>query len=108
MSNIIIPGNPVCPLCLRRMRTVRPPTTKVYVCTQPNCMISINAKDPAVNRWSMKVPPNCAVCGHAMRAFFRAADRYFKCRCPNCLKKGKLVQVVRGTVENLPPDSSSK
>jgi hypothetical protein len=108
MSNIIIPGNPVCPLCLRRMRTVLTSMAKkVYVCTQPNCMISIDARDLAVNRWNMKSPPNCAVCGHAMRAFFRAVDRYFKCQCPNCLKKGKLVQVVRGTVENLPPDGSN-
>lgn len=107
MSNIIIPGNPECPLCLKRMKEVKVKTKNgletMYICAGINCLISINALDPAVSKWNMKEPPSCTICGHKMRAFFRVLDRYLKCQCPHCLKGGKLVQIVRGQVKDFDP-----
>lgn len=106
MSNIILPGNPECPLCLKQMKKVRSPNGTFLVCLGDNCMISINTIDPAINNWKLKTAPFCTVCGKPMRAFFRTMDRYLKCQCPNCLAKGKLVQIVRGEVKHMDPNWS--
>jgi hypothetical protein len=103
MGNILIPGNPECPLCLKRMREVYDKHGKLFVCTGINCMISIRAADPAINNWKLKTPPDCTICGKPMRAFFRVLDRFLKCQCPHCLAKGKLVQVTRGEVKHMDP-----
>jgi len=108
MGNIIIPGNPTCPLCLARMREViqnkRGKVERFWSCTGVDCMISINIKDPAVNKWDIENPPQCVRCGTPMRVFFRCLDKYMKCQCPKCKKAGKITQVVRETVPNNPKD----
>jgi len=113
MPNIIMPGEPFCPLCKKRMKGIqaKSKTTgvieRLYVCTRPNCMISINELDPALGQWEkMKDPPKCTRCHTVMRVFFRAIDGYFKAQCPECLKHGKLTQVVRENVPHNDPNWS--
>jgi hypothetical protein len=109
MTNIIITDdNPQCPLCLNKMRDrlvkKKSIVEKIFFCVNVNCMISINAIDPAVGKWH-GAKEKCPVCGGIMRAFFRTLDKYFKIQCPHCLKKtGRVVQVERQTVPNNPKD----
>lgn len=109
MPNRIIPSDPQCPLCHKKMRTFQTlnKTTKkierFFNCLDLECIVSINVLDPAVNRWKMKNPPKCVICGTDMRVFFRTFDKYMKAQCPKCRKKGKLVQVVREPVPHNDP-----
>lgn len=109
MSNIITPRQaPECPLCGTTMRTLYTPKGKFYACLMSECMISINAKDLAVNKWdAMKDKPTCPQCGGQMKVFFRIADNYIKAQCPKCRAKGKVVMVERGKVLSPTPDSWS-
>lgn len=103
MSNLIIPGNPTCPLCLRRMKAFKTRVGIIFACFTDTCMVSINAKDPCCAKWDTRTPVPCTACGTEMRHFFRA-DGYLKYQCPECLKHGRLVQVVRGHAEDLPKE----
>lgn len=111
MGKLIIPSAiPDCPLCLNQMKIIYVQTLvpgpgfqgfryeKRFACERPDCKISINVKDPAVDKWDAKEPPKCTICGHDMRVFFRTFDKYFKCQCPYCMSKGKKVEVVREVV----------
>jgi len=109
MSNIIIPGNPECPLCLKKMKKVQTSSGEYYACFTTTCMdgeipMAIKVKDPAVNNWHLKKAPDCIVCGKPMRAFFRILEPYFKMQCGNCLKtRNKLIQVMRNPVSHNDP-----
>lgn len=107
-----MPGAPMCPLCYKRMRIVDTKKGSFYVCMDTDCMVSINTKDPAIDRWAkiQDAPkdagsdtPTCPRCGTIMRIFFRIWDGYIKAQCPKCRKEGKIVQVQKGKVEHLDP-----
>jgi hypothetical protein len=106
MTNLIIKGPPDCPLCLRRMREVIVDRKQVmYVCTEAECMISINSRDPAVGKWDMskdRMPP-CPIHGVPLRVFFRMLDGFIKGQCPSCRKEGRICQIVTGKVKELGP-----
>lgn len=110
MTGIIIKDDvPQCPLCLNKMKSFiskkRGIFEKIFTCIGINCMVSINAVDPAVGKWLTKDPMPCPVCGSQFRVFFRTIDKYFKAQCPECLaKRGRVVQVVREAVPNSPKD----
>jgi predicted RNA-binding Zn-ribbon protein involved in translation (DUF1610 family) len=109
MSNLIIPSNPNCPLCGKKMKILQTMNKRTgtverfFNCFDAECMVSINALDPAVNNWKLKNAPKCTVCGADMKIFFRTFDKYMKAQCPKCRKKGKLVQVVREPVAHNDP-----
>lgn len=103
--NIIMPGAPECPLCYKKMREVLTAKGVIFVCTEVECMISINKHDPAVGKWreaEERMPP-CPKHGGHMRAFFRLVDGYMKVQCPVCRKEGKLCQVETGKVKDMSP-----
>ena len=104
MSTIIMPGAPFCPLCGKRMREIYTSVGLVYACLDELCNISINAKDPCVNKWGrvgkQEKPPVCPRCGTTLVHFFRS-DRFVKSQCPKCRKEGRLVQVMKGKVEHM-------
>ena len=109
MTQIIMAGGlPECPLCYKKMREVLTRKGNFYICTEFECMISINAKDPAVGKWreaESRMPP-CPKHGIPMRAFFRALDGYKKLQCHKCREEGKLTQVEAGKVKDLNPQQA--
>lgn len=105
---ISLPTNNVeCPLCLNQMRVFETVKGRIYACLTKTCMVSIHEKDPALNQWHVnkdKAPP-CVRCGTIMRWFFRAIDKFMVCQCPKCTKEGHMIEVRRGKVQDLNPNS---
>ena len=104
MSNIIMGGNIHCPLCEKAFTKVRrgPKISDVfYVC--PRCMISINALDPALDKWDAIPKEECPLCHKPMAIFYRQLDGYMQYRCKPC----GLISAV-GKDEYLPKDEVSK
>lgn len=82
MANVIIGGTVECPLCDRKMETISMGKELFYVCKP--CMISINALDPALNRWDEIERDPCPKCKAPMRTFYRALDRFTVVVCNTC------------------------
>jgi hypothetical protein len=104
---IIIVGAPECPLCFNRMKEVINKQGRFYVCLKDTCMVSISAADPACGHWrdkDTKGPP-CVRCGTPMRMFFRTVDNFMVCQCPKCTEEGHLVEVRRGKVKDMNPNT---
>lgn len=100
MSNIIMGGKVNCPLCGKAFKEVRTGTAvdqKFYVC--PHCCVSINALDPALDKWDMLPKEECPLCHKPMAIFYRALDGYMQYRCKPC---GTISAV--GKDEYLPKD----
>lgn len=99
----IFKGPPNCPLCDKKMREVWTKRGLFYVCTEEFCMISIRKDDPCCGHWrdnEKTSAPDCPLCGKKMRMFFRA-DKFAKVQCRG--PAHKLVQVMRGCADDLPP-----
>lgn len=82
MANIIIPGTPPdCPLCNKKMKTVKQGDQSYYTCFTD--MVSINVTDPICGNWKgiMNEVIPCPVCNTAMKYFVRS-DGWFKAKCP--------------------------
>ena len=95
---------PYCPLCFKPMQELLTPKGKFYYCLGEFCMVSISANDPCCGAWQ-RIPkermPKCQFCHKPMRIFFRS-DGYFKNQCRD--KSHRFYQIVRGKVEDLPPE----
>jgi hypothetical protein len=90
---IIIAGAPHCPLCDRRMREIFTRKGMVYICPEIDCMISIYAKDPCIEKWRTVKPMLCQFCKKPMKMFFRS-DGFMKMQCWD--KSHNPYQVMRG------------
>ena len=77
---IIMVGAPYCPLCDKRMREIFIRKGMVYVCGEIDCMISIHAKDPCIQKWRTVSPMLCQFCQKPMKMFFRK-DGFMKAWC---------------------------
>ncbi len=80
-------GTPNCPLCHNPMQLVRHKTELFFCCLRPACEISINVKDPNIERWGvydaeMIKEILCPACEGDMNFFFRS-DEYMKAMCTN-------------------------
>ena len=84
---------PECPLCDKRMREIYHGPHRFFVCLETECMISINANDPCINRWSLIEKPKCQLCGNPMRVFVRK-DKVVIMQCRD--KSHRMYQVARG------------
>lgn len=110
--NIIVPhrkGPPECPLCGKLMREIWYGKHKFYTCTEPLCMISINANDPCIAQWHKindpATAPKCQLCGQPMKVFVRK-DRLVIMQCRE--KSHRMYQIARGDARALPPLSQEK
>lgn len=108
-------GPPDCPLCLKKMREVyygaksgphKKDAHKFYICTEELCMISVNANDPCITKWSMlnsaDQAPKCQLCKKPMRVFVRK-DKLVIMQCRD--KSHHMYQIARGDARALPPIS---
>ena len=77
---IIMVGAPHCPLCDKKMREVFTRKGMVYVCGEIDCMISIHAKDPCIQKWQEVRLMDCQFCKKPMPTFFRK-DGFMKAKC---------------------------
>jgi len=77
---IIMVGAPYCPLCDKKMREIFTRKGMAYVCGEIDCMISIYAKDPCIQRWRNVSPMTCQFCAKPMKMFFRS-DGFLKAIC---------------------------
>lgn len=77
---IIMVGAPYCPLCDKKMREIFTRKGMVYVCGEIDCMISIYAKDPCIEKWRTVEAMKCQFCAKPMKMFFRS-DGFLKAVC---------------------------
>jgi len=80
-------------------------TAKFYVCTGVECMISIAADDPMIEKWTDKAwikkhGMKCELCKNVMRQFFRK-DGFLKAQCWD--KSHRPWQFMRGNALAMPP-----
>jgi len=90
---IIMIGAPYCPLCDKRMREIFTRKGMIYVCEEIDCMVSIHAKDPCIQKWRSVSPLTCQFCSKPMKMFFRS-DGFLKAICRD--KSHKSYSIMRG------------
>jgi len=86
-------GVPYCPLCDKKMREVFTRKGMVYSCTEIDCMVSIRAKDPCIQRWRTVDAMRCQFCAKPMKMFFRS-DGFLKAKCED--KSHHPYSIMRG------------
>jgi hypothetical protein len=97
-------GPPNCPLCGNVMREIIMNKHFFYTCTREMCMVSINKKDPCIQKWgvinSADQAPKCQFCHKPMKVFVRQ-DKLVIMQCRD--KSHAPYQIARGDARALPP-----